>query len=61
MGHVLALVLAMLMGWLDYATGYDLHMTAFYLVPICWVSWAVGRKAGLSLAAAVHVLFGSPT
>ena len=32
-------------GVMDYATGYDLQVTAFYLIPICWASWAAGRKA----------------
>jgi len=55
----LALVLAVFVGWLDYATGYDLHVTAFYLLPVCWASWAVGRKAGLSLTAACTVIFAA--
>ena len=55
----LALVLAVLVGWLDYATGYDLHVTAFYLLPVCWASWAAGRKAGLFLAAACTVIFAA--
>jgi C4-dicarboxylate-specific signal transduction histidine kinase len=46
----LALVLAALVGVLDYATGYEFHVTAFYLIPICWVCWAVGRMPGLFLA-----------
>ena len=55
----LALVLAALVGGLDYATGYDLHVTAFYLVPVCWASWAAGRKAGLLLAAVCTVIFAA--
>jgi len=27
-------------------------MTPFYLLPICWASWVVGRRAGLFLSAA---------
>ena len=54
----LALVLAMLVGVVDYVTGYDLQVTAFYLVPICWASWAAGRKPGLFLAAACTVIWG---
>ena len=53
----LALVLAVLVGVVDYATGYDLQVTAFYLVPICWASWAAGRKPGLLLAAACTVIW----
>lgn len=52
-----ALVLAALVGTCDYAAGYDFQVTAFYLVPICWASWAAGRKAGLFLAAASAVIF----
>ena len=53
----LALVLATLVGGMDYATGYDLQVTAFYLIPICWACWAVGRKAGLFLAAACTAIW----
>jgi signal transduction histidine kinase len=54
----LALVLAAFIGWMDYATGYDVRMTGFYLIPICWVSWALGRKAGLWLGVATTVICG---
>jgi signal transduction histidine kinase len=53
------LVLAVLVGVLDYVTGYDLHVTAFYLLPVCWAGWAAGRKAGLLLAAACTVIFAA--
>lgn len=45
-----ALLLAVVIGFLDYATGYDLHITAFFLIPICWAGWAVSRRAGFFLA-----------
>jgi signal transduction histidine kinase len=45
-----ALVLATLVGWLDYVTGTELEVTAIYLIPIYWACWALGRKAGLLLA-----------
>jgi len=47
-----AVVLAALVGWLDYATGLDLDVTAFYLIPIAWACWAAGRNPGLLLALA---------
>lgn len=56
---ILALVLAAAVGMLDFTTGYDLHVTAFYLLPICWASWAVGRGAGLVLAGACTVIFAA--
>jgi len=46
-----AVVLAALVGGLDYITGYELEVSSFFLVPICWACWAMGRKAGLLLAA----------
>jgi signal transduction histidine kinase len=52
-----ALALAGLIGALGYATGYELHLTAFYLVPICWVGWTVGRRAGLVLAIACTLIW----
>jgi signal transduction histidine kinase len=55
----LALVLATLVGVLGYATDYDFHVTAFYLLPVCWAGWARGRKAGLFLAAACAVIFAA--
>ena len=47
---VLAVVLAGVIGHVEYTTGYDFHLTALFLVPICWAAWVVGRRAGLLLA-----------
>lgn len=46
----LALVVAGIVGAFEYAIGYDFHLTALFLVPICWAAWGVGRAAGLCLA-----------
>ena len=53
----LALGLAALIGVVDFVTGRDLALSAFYLVPICWAAWSVGRKAGISVAAASVVVW----
>src|SRR5271165_4040321 len=53
----LALVLAALVGALDYVTGYDFNVTALYLIPVCWACWAAGRAAGVFLATACAVIF----
>ena len=53
----LALVLAFLIGVLDYVTGRDVAMSAIYLVPICWAGWAAGRRAGLLLAVVSTILW----
>jgi len=44
--------LALAIGWLDYLTGREIVISPFYLVPILWVTWSVGRRAGLILAMA---------
>jgi signal transduction histidine kinase len=48
----LALALTLFFGSLDYITGRDFALSAFYLLPICWATWAVGRRVGIMLAVA---------
>jgi signal transduction histidine kinase len=52
---VLSWILMFLIGSLDYFTGRDFAMSPYYLVPICWVAWAAGRRAGIWLAFASAV------
>jgi len=47
---VMALVLAI--GSFDYITGRDFALSPYYLVPISWVTWTMGRRAGIWLALA---------
>jgi signal transduction histidine kinase len=47
---VLAWTLMALTGSLDYLTGRDFALSAFFLAPICWVCWTGGRRAGVTLA-----------
>jgi len=54
---VAALAVACLIGILDYLTERDLVIYAIYLVPICWVTLTVGRRAGLVLALLSTVLW----
>ena len=49
---ILAWALLLLTSSLDYITGRDFALSAFYLVPICWACWMAGRKAGITLAVA---------
>jgi len=57
---VIALAGVTLLGLLDYLTGRDLMISAFYLIPIAWSTWMVGRSAGLfvSLYSALSWLAG---
>jgi signal transduction histidine kinase len=47
---VLAVVLVGVIGVADYVTGWELQLSALYLLPIAWACWSAGRKAGLFLA-----------
>jgi hypothetical protein len=43
-------LLVVVLGYLDFKTGYELSLAIFYLVPIAVTSWVVGRKAGILTA-----------
>ena len=36
-----------IVGWLDYITGYEIHLPALYFAPVALLSWNVGLRAGL--------------
>src|SRR5689334_15698085 len=48
---VTAVVLAMVLGALDYFTGREWAMSAFYLLPTCVAAWMAGRWAGFAVGA----------
>ncbi len=39
-----------LVGVADYATGNQIRIATFYLVPILWVTWTLGRRGGVALS-----------
>jgi diguanylate cyclase (GGDEF)-like protein len=41
---------------LDYVVGFEIHLTAVYLIPIFLAAWNVGRGAGIALAVASSAL-----
>jgi signal transduction histidine kinase len=43
--------LTIFIGSLDFWTGRNFALSAFYLLPVCWGTWAAGRSAGIVLAA----------
>ncbi|MEW6516336.1 MAG: diguanylate cyclase [candidate division FCPU426 bacterium] len=47
---VLALMAVVLLGWMRVLTGPELALSLFYLVPVCVVTWRVGRWAGFIFA-----------
>jgi diguanylate cyclase (GGDEF)-like protein len=46
----LCVVLVLLIGVIDYQTGYELAFSLFYLIPICLATWVSGRDMGLLLS-----------
>ncbi|HUA37115.1 MAG TPA: ATP-binding protein [Candidatus Sulfopaludibacter sp.] len=52
---VFSSALTLLIGFLDYITGRDFAVSAFYLIPICWGTWFASRRAGILLAVASTV------
>jgi signal transduction histidine kinase len=46
----LAIIQLWVIGFFDYVTEHDVFLSAFYLLPIYWGAWVVGRRAGLGLA-----------
>lgn len=56
---VLALgwILAFAIGSLDFLSGRDFAVSPYYLVPICWTAWVVGRRAGIWLAVGSTIIW----
>ena len=48
---IAAAALAITLGVLDYVTGRELAISAFYLLPTCLAAWAAGRLAGFAIGA----------
>ena len=46
-----AMVVGLIVGLVDVATGRDFQVVPLYLLPVALASWAVGRPAGMSIAA----------
>ena len=50
----------LLLGYLDYFTGFELEISLFYALPVAMIAWGVGRLAGTFAAAwATTVWFGA--
>ncbi len=57
-------ILLAVIGLLDYATGAEISFSIFYLTPVVFATWFVGKRAGITLAvlsAAVWLYFEMTT
>jgi len=50
------LMATLLIGVIDYVTGYDLRLEILYLMPIGFVVWFVGKKSGFVVSAVSIVI-----
>jgi diguanylate cyclase (GGDEF)-like protein len=54
-GMVLGIV--MILGVIDYATGFELSFSFFYLIPVAVIAWTAGRNSGLTISALCAVVW----
>ena len=47
---VASFALLILIGWLDYVTGYELGFFIFYSIPVGILAWYVGRGPGIAIS-----------
>ena len=52
-----AVVTAVAIGYIDYATGYEASMGLFYITPVAITAWYVGRRAGIGMAVACAIIW----
>lgn len=48
---ITGLLLVGFLGWVDFATGYEISFSLFYLLPIAMVTWYTNRRSGLVISA----------
>ncbi len=48
--YAFGILLTLVIGVVDYLTGYDIALSVFYLAPICFVVWFVNKKAGIMMS-----------
>lgn len=53
------LSLALVLGALDHKTGYELSFSLFYMIPVMWITWVLGRKEGYAIAVLSALLWAA--
>lgn len=46
----LSIAILLLIGWLDYITGYEFGFFIFYFIPVAISAWFVGKRPGVFIA-----------
>ena len=52
-----ALLMVVLLGYLDYATGFEISLSFLYLIPIALATWYLNRTAGYIVTAVSVLIF----
>jgi hypothetical protein len=53
--RVVSVAVLLVLGWLDYITGYEFGFFIFYFVPVALAAWYCGPKDGIFIAVASAV------
>ena len=48
--NAISLTTLVIIGWLDYITGYEFGFFIFYFIPVSISAWLCGKKSGLTMA-----------
>ena len=52
---IASIAILLILGWLDYVTGYEFGFFIFYFIPVSITAWYVGRKPGIAMGCASAV------
>ena len=55
--EVSSVAILLVLGWLDYITGYEFGFFIFYFIPVSITTWYAGRWSGLAMACASAVAY----
>ena len=50
-----SIAILLILGWIDYLTGYEFGFFIFYFIPVSIAAWYGGRKPGIAMACASAV------
>jgi len=50
-----SIAILLILGWIDYVTGYEVGFFIFYFIPVSIAAWCVGRKSAIAMACAAAV------
>lgn len=52
---LISIAILLILGWIDYVTGYEFGFFIFYFIPVSIAAWYGGRKPAIAMACASGV------